>query len=432
MTPTPQNPMQQPQAFFDQHHPSQLLATYGSPLYVYREDIIRERAADMKGLCDYPAFSVQYSAKANSSVAVLQVIRDCGLQVDAMSVGEMHAELAAGFTPEQIMFVSNNVDAASFAYARDKGILTVVDSLSQLELYGQVAPGTKVVIRFNPGVGDGHHVKTITAGEYTKFGVAITDDNIAAIKTLLDKYELTLCGLHMHVGSLFLDITNFLASGENLLALAKHFPALDFVDLGGGFGISYRKREGQAGLDLAKTREDLTQFVQRFNDSYKSYHNHERDLAFKIEPGRYVVAEAGVLLGTVISTKTNANTHYVGTDVGFNAFMRPTLYDAHHDMFVYDKEGLLKAVTPHEQHTVTITGNVCENSDNLAVARVMPPMIEGDILAIMDTGAYGHVMSSNYNNMLRPAEVMIRTDGLVVLIRERDTLESLLQFQHRL
>lgn len=428
MTPT----INQAQAFFETLNPVQLLAAYGSPLYVYREDIIRQRAADMQGLCDYPRFDVHYSAKANSNVAVLQIIRDSGLQVDAMSAGEIYAELFAGFQPEEILFVSNNVDIASFTYARDCGILTVVDSLSQLERYGQTAPGTSVVVRFNPGVGDGHHAKTITAGDHTKFGVAITDENLVTLKGLLAQYDLRLAGLHMHIGSLFLEMDALLASGENLLAVAKHFPDLDFVDLGGGFGISYHKSKGDQGLDLAKTRHQLTQFVHHFNDSYKVHHHRTRDLGFKIEPGRYLVAEAGVLLGTVMSTKQNYGTTYVGTNIGFNAFMRPTLYDAAHDLFVYDPAGQLKQAASDGLTPVTITGNVCENSDNLAVNRPMPPLEIGDTLAIMDAGAYGHVMSSNYNNMLRPAEVMIRANGTVTLVRARDALASLLESQGRL
>lgn len=419
---------QQTNDFFGDINPKDLIEKYGSPLYVYRESIIRDRAKNIKNLVSYPNFSVHYSAKANSNIAILQIIKSCGLKVDAMSVGEMYAELQAGFEPDQIMFVSNNVDKKSFEYAKEHGILTVVDSISQLDLYGSVAPNTNVAIRFNPGVGDGHHEKTITAGEDTKFGVEINNDNIKKIKDICQKHNLLLYGLHMHIGSLFLDIKNFLESGKNLLSVALQFEDLNFVDLGGGFGISYKKNHGELGLNMKKTSEQLTQFIDMFNLEYKKVYN--RELNFKIEPGRYLVAEAGVLLGTVISTKENYGTKYIGTDIGFNSFMRPTLYGAYHDIAVFCKNG--KLINEIEKTNVNITGNVCENSDNLAVDRPMPHIKQGDTIAIMDAGAYGHVMSSNYNNMQRPAEVLIREDESVFLIRERDSLESLIQFQKKI
>jgi len=157
--------------FYGNSTPQDLCAKYGTPLYVYNEKILRERCREMKSLVDYPNFIVNYSAKANSNLALLKIVRDEGLNVDAMSPGELYVELKAGFLPAQILFISNNVESEEMNYAIKAGVTVSVDAVSQLELFGKMNPGRKVAIRFNPGVGAGHHEKVVTAGKDTKFGV---------------------------------------------------------------------------------------------------------------------------------------------------------------------------------------------------------------------------------------------------------------------
>ncbi|MCL1936455.1 MAG: diaminopimelate decarboxylase [Defluviitaleaceae bacterium] len=414
--------LKQTEDFFDKISVQNLIKEYGSPLYVYKESIIIENCKKMKSISSYKNFDVHYSAKANSNLAILQIIKNQGLNIDAMSIGEIYSELLAGFLPNQIMFVSNNIPIDDMKFAVHKGIIVALDSISQLYKYAENFMGTNVVIRFNPGFGDGHHKQTITAGEYTKFGIEITEKNIKEINEICKKYNIKIVGLHMHIGSLFLDIVNFLESGNNILKIAKYFEDLEFIDLGGGFGIPYKKQDGETPLNFEYTSKKIDEFIQNFIADYG------KELKFKIEPGRFIVAEAGVLLGTVISKKENYGKSYIGTDIGFNSFIRPVLYDAHHDISVF-RDNILQREYIEK---VTIVGNVCENGDSIAVDRNMPKINEGDILAIMDTGAYGHVMSSNYNNMLRPAEILIRTDETTQIIRKRDTLESLVQFQKTL
>jgi diaminopimelate decarboxylase len=402
--------------FYGNVNPKELLEKYGSPLYVYSEAVLRKCCRDMKNLVPAEGFTADYSIKANSNLHILEIVREEGLEADAMSPGEIHVLLEAGFRPDQILFVCNNVSAEEMRFAVERGITVSVDSLMQLDTYGKNFPGTKVAARFNTGYGAGHHEKVVTAGKKTKFG--INDDKAGEVKLLLQKHNLKLCGINQHIGSLFMEESAYVASCEALLDLAMQFEDLEFVDMGGGFGIPYRKQDGERQLDLAPFAERIGEAIANFKASYP-----QRKMKFKTEPGRYVVAESCVLLGTVHSIKDNNDITYVGTDLGFNVLQRPVMYDSHHDIEVY-REGKL---SDEGRQTVTVVGNICESGDKLAVDRTLPRVQQGDILGVMDAGAYGYSMSSNYNNRLRPAEVMIGLDGRDKLIRRRDTFEDLLR-----
>jgi len=370
----------------------------------------------MKNLVTYPNFKVHYSAKANCNLALLQIIRSEGLCVDAMTPGEVFAELKAGYSQEQIFYVSNNMSESEMKYVIEQEILISVDSIAQLEQFGRLNPDSNVAVRFNPGVGAGHHDKTITAGDNTKFGVENTLENILKVKEVCRNHNLTVEGINMHIGSHFMNTDSYMQSSDNLLEIAKHFDDLRFIDLGGGFGIPYMKQARQQGINLTSLGAKLTDFM------YNASKEYGKQLEFKVEPGRYIVAESAVILGSVIDIKQSYGTKYVGTDIGFNVLMRPVMYDSHHDIEIYSANG----ICPATEETVTVTGNICESGDILARARKLPQMAEGDIICIMDAGAYGHSMSSNYNNRLRPAEILIRENLEVTLIRERDTMEDLI------
>ncbi|MFY9497152.1 MAG: diaminopimelate decarboxylase [Halanaerobiales bacterium] len=394
----------------------ELLAKYGSPLYVYSEELIRKRCREMKGLLSRENFRVNYSAKANTNLEILKIIRDEGLYIDAMSPGELIIEEKAGFKPEEILYVSNNLSPEEMQFVIEKGILLSVDSLSQLELYGQLNPGGRVVVRFNTGIGAGHHQKVNTGGKKTKF--AIQAEFIPQVKEILAKYRLRLAGINQHIGSLFLGVESYLASARRLFQLAKEFPGLDFVDLGGGFGIPYHPEEKR--LDLVQLGQELEKAFEEFLAEYDN-----PDLILMVEPGRYIVAEAGNLLGKVYSVKENYGVKYIGTDLGFNVLMRPILYDSYHEVQVLKNPASKE--TSNKRERVNIVGNICESGDILAENRDLPLIEEGDIVAVMDVGAYGFVMSSNYNCRLRPAEVLIDARGQDRLIRKRESYEDLLR-----
>ena len=401
--------------FWEGQDPVALAEKYGTPLYVTNERILRQRCRDLKNLVPYPNFVVDYSAKANCGLAFLQVVRSEGLEVDAMSPGEIYIEKKAGFGADQIFYICNNVSAEEMEYAVKEGVVISVDSLSQLEQFGQIAPGHEVAVRFNPGVGAGHHEKVVTAGKKTKFG--IEPKYIPQVKELLEKYDLKLIGINQHIGSLFMTGEAFVASIAALFEIAKQFKGLRFVDMGGGFGIPYKKEFDEAPLDLKELGQTIDKALYKFAEEYGE------QITLRIEPGRYISAESNVILSTVHSVKHNHEKKFVGCDCGFNVLQRPIMYDSYHGVEVYRG-----TEEPSEQtETVTIVGNICESGDILAKDRDLPEIKKGDVLGILDAGAYGFTMASNYNNRLRPAEIMIRENGQVVLTREREVLEDLMR-----
>jgi diaminopimelate decarboxylase len=400
--------------FFGNSDPAQLVKTYGSPLYVYNEEILRTRCREMADLVGRPNFRVNYSTKANANLALLKIVHEEGLCADAMSPGEIYMLQQAGFTPEEIFYIGNNVSAEEMEYAVERGVPVSVDSLSQLEMLGKRHPGTKVAVRLNPGVGAGHHEKVVTAGKETKFGINL--DKVDAALEISICYGLTIVGVNQHIGSLFMEGEAYAEAVSVALEAARRFPELQFVDLGGGFGIPYHKHDGEARLNLRDLGKRIRRMIAKWDDTYG------REITFIIEPGRYIAAECGTLLGTVHAMKDNDGTRYAGTDLGLNVLLRPELYGSHHDIEVY-RDGKLIADGPTE--VVNVVGNICETGDYVAKERELPAMQEGDIVAVLDAGAYGYTMSSNYNNRLRPAEVLVNTEGNHRLIRKRETLEDL-------
>jgi diaminopimelate decarboxylase len=401
--------------FFGETDPVFLTEKFGTPLYVYNENILRKRCRELKTLVPYKNFVVNFSPKANSNLEILKIIRDEGLRVDAMSPGEIYVNIKAGFKAHEIFYISNNVSEEEFLYAIHAGVKISVDSVSQLKMYGRLNPGGEVAFRLNPGLGAGHHEKVITGGAKTKFGIEIK--YIPEVKSILKEFNLKLIGINQHIGSLFMDGETYIKSAETILSQAKEFEDLEFVDLGGGFGIPYKKQSNQARLNLTEMGLKLSDVINNWVKEYG------KEVEFKIEPGRYIVAESSILLGKVNAIKKNYDTKYIGTDIGFNVLVRPVMYDSHHDIEIYRKEN----VSSRLEETVRIVGNICETGDIVAKDRSLPELFEGDIIGVLDSGAYGFSMCSNYNNRLRPAEVMIEQNGKFRLIRRRDTLEDLVR-----
>lgn len=401
--------------FFGGSTPQELVRQFGTPLYVYNEPMLRQRCRELLALSHHPGYRVYYSAKANANLSLLRIIREEGLLADAMSPGELALQQAAGFRPEEILYVCNNVSECEMSAAVDAGVLMSLDSLSQMEQLGRIAPGKSVMVRVNPGIGAGHSKKVITAGKETKFGVS--PEFFPQLREILKRYSLRLAGLNQHIGSLFLEPDPFLAAAEWLLETAAGFPGIEVIDFGGGFGIPYRKYENEPRLNMA----DLGARFDRMLKDWSAANTYRG--RFFIEPGRYVAAESGLVLGTVHAVKDNAGTSYVGTDIGFSVLARPMLYDAFHDIEVY-REGAEPSADTLPQ---TIVGNICESGDILAAKRPLPVMREGDIIAMLDAGAYGFSMASTYTQRLRPAEVLITATGEARLIRRCERVEDLMR-----
>jgi len=402
--------------FFGNTNPQVLAEQYGTPLYVYNEKILRDRMQRMAHLITYPGFTANYSIKTNSNLSILKMALEEGLNADAMSPGEIFLLLKAGFPKERIFYVSNNVSAEELMFAVEQGVVISLDSLSQLKLFGRINRGGRCAVRLNPGYGAGHHEKVITAGKKTKF--AISESDVPEILRIAAAYDLKIIGINQHIGSLFMDGSPFMLAVEHFLKIALQFKNLEFVDFGGGFGIPYHKLTGEEEFDLTSFGAALEKVVEDWSAVYG------KKVVFKSEPGRYIAAEGGVILGTVHAKKNNSGIYYVGTDIGMNVLIRPAMYNSWHDIEIYRSGEIVDDSKGIEK--VTVVGNICESGDILAKERELPAISEGDIVCVLDAGAYGYSMCSNYNSRLRPAEVLIGLDGEPRLIRRRDTLEDLL------
>lgn len=380
---------------------------FGTPTYVYAEAVVRRQAARLRALFDGLPARLLYAMKANSAPALLAILRDEGLGVDAVSPGELALALRLGFAPECVLFSANMITDAEMHAAHAAGVLVNVGEVSRLERFGRAFPGADVCVRLNPGGGAGHHAHVVTAGATTKFGVSV--DEIPAALAVARRHGLRVVGVHQHIGSGILDAGSFAASTEAMLAQAAAFPDARFFNFGGGLGIPYHPDEAE--IDVAAFRARVVAPLERFVAARPGV-----ELYF--EPGRYLVAQAGALLARVTTLKTNAGRTFAGTDTGMNHLVRPTVYGAYHGVAnLSDPDG--------PPRTYTVTGNVCETGDVLAPDRLVPELREGDVVAFLDAGAYGMSMASTYNLRPLPAEVLIGANGEARILRERQTPDAL-------
>ncbi|MCK5039705.1 MAG: diaminopimelate decarboxylase [Candidatus Aenigmarchaeota archaeon] len=393
----------------------ELTEKYSSPLYVYEEDKIIGQYNKLKNAIIYPKTRIYYAAKANTNIEILKVLNKEGCGIDAVSPEEIYISKKAGFDSSNILFTGNNASEEDFKYCIENDVLVNIGSLEQIELYGKLNPNSKISIRINPDVGAGHHDHCITGGPNSKFGVYF--DKIDKIKEVIEKYNLTVVGIHEHIGSGILDTSKFLLAMDVLLKVAKSFDNLEFIDFGGGIGVPYRPGEKQ--LDIEEFGKAIS---DKFNDFCSSY---GKELYLCLEPGRYIVAEAGFLLAKVVNKKSTPNHVFVGINTGFNHLIRPAMYGSYHHVLNASN------MDTREEEKLVVAGNVCESGDVFTQNedgiedRMMPKTKVGDVLAICNAGAYGFSMASNYNSRRLPAEVIV-SKGEAKIIRERQSLEDLL------
>lgn len=383
---------------------------YGTPVYIYDLQNIREQIKKLKeSIGIYPKTKFLYAVKANYNIHLVKEIINQGFGIDAVSPEEVQLGINCGVDPKKIMFTGNNITDSEMIQVHEMGVLLNIDSLSRLEKFGKKYPGSDVCVRFNPNIGGGNHKHNITGGSDTKFGISYLHMN--EVLKIVNKYNLRLKGIHEHIGSGWLELDTPLIALNIILEIASKIPGLDFVNIGGGFGIPYHPNQKE--LDIKNLGKKINEKLIEF------YKNYGIKLELRLEPGRYIVCKAGYLLTKVNTIKKNPEGKiFVGTDTGMNQMIRVALYDAYHSIVNLsnktDKIGYYN-----------ICGNVCESSDFFAKDRKMSEIREGDILSIENTGAYGFAMSSNYQFRPLPAEVIV--DGnKIILSRRRETFDDLL------
>jgi len=411
--------------YFENVNTLDLAKKYGTPCYIINENMIRKRYNELKSVIDseYKKNDIHFAVKANSNISILKILNSEGSHFDCTSQGEVYTCLKAGISPETIIYTGNMFTNEDFEFAIKNDVVVNLDSLSQLErlerAYNKLKKEKKPVsFRINPEFGAGHHIHDITAGKDIKFGI-LEDQVIEAYKKAR-KLGFKDFGIHQHIGSGINNPYDFERATKKFLSIIKKIIdslniKFKFIDFGGGLGIPYHPEEGPLDLDLYK---DIV--IKPFKELVNTVDIEEP--VFKIEPGRYLTAESSIILTQINTIKDNGYKLFAGINAGFNTLIRPTLYGSYHHIIVCHKKEKEKKLK------YDIAGPICESGDILGKDRELPELREGDFLAILDAGAYGYTMSSNYNSRPRSSEILIN-NGNIFKIREAESLDDLLKLQ---
>lgn len=407
---------------FNPNHLAQLAAEHGTPLWVYDADVIRQRIAHLRRFD-----TIRYAQKACSNTHILRLMKAESVVVDAVSLGEIERSLAAGFhptgEPEGIVFTADLIDHVTLAAVLKHGITVNAGSLDMLERVGQHAPGHRVWLRINPGFGHGHSNKTNTGGPNSKHGIWI--DYVPRALEMIRRYRLKLVGIHMHIGSGvdYAHLSRVCGTMVDVVGSLGH--DIEAISTGGGLPVPYC--EG----DIAVDTEHYFRLWDDARQQIEACVGHA--VRIEIEPGRFLLAESGVLVVEVHATNARPDHNFVLVDAGFNDLMRPSLYGSYHNVTVLGPGGM--DVSNRPSAPVVIAGPLCEAGDvftqeagGIVKSRLMPEPEVGDLLLIHDTGAYGASMSSNYNSRLLAPEVLL-DGGNARLIRRRQTIGELLALE---
>jgi diaminopimelate decarboxylase len=384
---------------------------YGTPLYIYHAEKIKEQYEKLQNAFFNTNTVFFYACKALTNINILRYIMNLGANVDCSSINEVKLALHAGFPSSRILYTSNGIDFDEIKEAKDLGVFINIDSLSNLEKFGETfGYSYPVGIRLRPNILAGGNIKISTGHDKSKFGIPV--DQIDRILEVVNKYQMRISDLHIHTGSEIKDVHVFLKGIEVLFDIANHFEHLEFIDLGGGFKVASREGEQETDIPLLalKVNQAFT------NHPYKN----GRELQVWFEPGKFLVSAAGNFVTKVNVLKETDAADFVSVNSGFNHLIRPMFYDAYHHI-----ENISNPGGPVKNYSVV--GNICE-TDTFAWDRPLNQVREGDYLVFRNAGAYGFEMSSNFNSRFKPAEVMVM-DGKAHLIRRRDRFDDLLRNQ---
>jgi len=354
--------------------------------YVYDAESVREATRVLTGLPSVDR--VLYAVKANFNPEIIRILDAEGVDFECVSPGEVEwlEEVIPDLDLDRILFTPNFAPREEYEWAFDKGLLVTLDNLYPLQAWPEIFKNRKIFVRMDPGQGRGHHEHVKTAGVHSKFGVPLFE--VDELKSLVESCGVEVVGIHAHSGSGVQEPDAWRTVAAQLIGVAQRFPAVTTIDLGGGLGVA--EKPGDRPFDVQR----LDVLLQEVLASYPQYR-------FWLEPGRYLVARAGVLLTHVTQVKGKRDMRYIGVGTGMNTLIRPALYGSYHEIVNLTRAG----EAPSE--TATIVGPICETGDRLGTDRLLPPSEEGDVMLIANTGAYGYVMSSQYNRREIAPEVVI-------------------------
>src|ERR1041385_253028 len=391
-----------------------LARRFGTPLYVYDGAGIRRQGERVKRAFAHLPFQPFYAMKANSNVSILRLVHRSGFGADAVSPGEIFLAKHAGFSGEEIWFTCSNVSDEDLRAIDDERIVINLNSMSEVDRIVALGLPNPVALRVNPDVGAGHHADVVTAGGGVKFGIDLAE--VEQARMIVEDSGRKVVGLHAHIGSGVDTIAPLIESARRLLEISTAFANLRWLNFGGGISVPYRPEEKDFPID--DYGAELTRIAERLLRA--------RDLTAILEPGRYVVAESGLLLARVTAKRLSAGTFWIGCDTGFNHLVRPSKYGAYHHIVNARRRGAA-------DEELVVAGNLCESGDvftrdgagNIAPRR-MDATKDGDVIAFCGAGAYGFSMASDYNARLLPAEVMVEERDVCV-IRDGQTNDDLIR-----
>jgi len=391
-----------------------LARRFGTPLYVYDGAVIRRQIERVKRAFARLPFQPFYAMKANSNLAVLRLVHQGGFGADAVSPGEIFLAKHAGFSGEEIWFTCSNVSDEDLRAIDDERIVINLNSMSEVDRIVALGLPNPVALRVNPDVGAGHHADVVTAGGGVKFGIDLAE--VEQARMIVEDSGRKVVGLHAHIGSGVDTIAPLVESARRLLEISTAFANLRWLNFGGGISVPYRPEDNDFPID--DYGAELTRIAERLLRA--------RDLTAILEPGRYVVAESGLLLARVTAKRLSAGKFWIGCDTGFNHLVRPSKYGAYHHIVNAQRRGAA-------DEELVVAGNLCESGDVFTrdvAGHVTPRLMDatkvGDVIAFCDAGAYGFSMASNYNARLLPAEVMVE-DGDVRTIRDGQANDDLIR-----
>lgn len=388
-----------------------LADTYGTPLFVYDAARIQQQYQTMcKALKGVSKVKIHYACKALTNISVLRLLQQEGAGLDAVSYQEILLGLQAGFAPMEIMYTPNSVSIEELEAAIRLGVRINIDNIETLEYMGLQHPEKAFCVRVNPHIMAGGNSNISVGHIDSKFGISI--HQMPLVHRLVKTLNMRIEGVHMHTGSDILDVDVFAHAAKLLFDVAREFDDLEYIDFGSGFKVQYKAHDIET---------DMEQFGEMITAHFNAFCEETgKDLTLVFEPGKYLVSEAGYFLARTNVVKQTTSTVFAGLDTGFNHFIRPMFYGAHHD--------ILNASNPLGKPKIyTVVGYICE-TDTFGWNRRISEIKAGDILAFKNAGAYCFSMASNYNSRYRPAEVLIH-QGQAHLIRARETFEDLLRNQ---
>ncbi|MFH0989144.1 MAG: diaminopimelate decarboxylase [bacterium] len=402
----------------------ELAEEFGTPLYVYSKNQILDNYCQIRSAFGAAQHTICYAFKANSNLSILKILAEEGAGADVVSAGELYLALKAGFSPEKIAFAGVGKREDEIEYALREQVYSInAESIQEMQLISLIAmrnqTKARISIRVNPNIDAQSHPYISTGLRQHKFGIS-AEDLLQVYQFAVSLPSVEVIGVHTHIGSQIVKVEPYAETAafiaETVRKLREVNIPLHHIDFGGGFGVQYVNAIAHEALpkeDMALTYPAMHEFMQAVLPVLEPL-----GCSIWMEPGRSIVANAGVLLTKILYTKENGAKKFVIVDAGMNDMLRPSLYNAHHQIVPL-------TIETYEHERVDVVGPLCESGDFFARDRLLSKPKRNEFLSLMTTGAYGFVNTSNYNSRLRPAEILVNGDRVRV-IRERETFEDLL------